>query len=225
MIGLHAGQPVNDTHQLLVSISKHLYVLKSGDVTHQKKAMEVNLKNYHRTGREHIIHYIIRDKATRMMYVELHSVNSPSLVMDFLCRAWKSKYNFYFEGMPRFLSVPETIYSEELGSTLRQLGITPTKPESGFRAGVRSVRLWEEALTWFALHYPGIRNFAELRHYTEYLADELNTDDQSRTALWESSASPKQFPPAELIKPYCGQRIPVDRRAFMHLTAKDLQDG
>jgi len=96
---------VNESHQLLVSVSKHLYVLKSGAVTHQKKAMEVNLKNYRRTGREHIIHYIVRDEASRTMYVELHSSNAPVPVMDFLCRAWRNKCNFYFEGMPRFLSV------------------------------------------------------------------------------------------------------------------------
>ncbi len=48
-----AGQylRVNESHQLLVSVSKHLYVLKSGKVTHQKKAMDVILKNYRRTGR------------------------------------------------------------------------------------------------------------------------------------------------------------------------------
>lgn len=220
-----AGQSINESHQLLVSVSKHLYVLKSGDVTYQKKAMDVNLKNYRRTGREHILHYIIRDEASRMMYVELHGGNSPAPIMDFLCRAWREKYNFYFEGLPRFLSVPDTIYSDELGRALHGLGVTPTKPESGFRAGVRSVPLWEEALTWFALHYPGIRNFAELRHYTEYLADELNTYDQSRIALWESSEASKRFPVPELIKPYCQQRIPVDPEAFAHFTAQDFQDG
>ncbi|MCA1626764.1 MAG: hypothetical protein LC742_02205, partial [Acidobacteria bacterium] len=55
----------NESHQLLISVSKHLYVSKSGDITYQKKAMDVNLKNYRRTGREHVIHYIIRDEASR----------------------------------------------------------------------------------------------------------------------------------------------------------------
>ena len=41
---------VNESHQLRVSVSKHLYVLKPGAITHQKKAMDMNLKNYHRTG-------------------------------------------------------------------------------------------------------------------------------------------------------------------------------
>lgn len=105
---------VNESHQLLVSVSKHLYVLKSGAVTYQKKAMDVNLKNYARTGREHIIHYIVRDEASGMMYAELHSGNSPAPVMDFLCRAWREKYNFYFEGVPESLCVPDTIHTEEL---------------------------------------------------------------------------------------------------------------
>jgi len=220
--GAGYSRRVNESHQLLVSVSKHLYVLKSGAVTYQKKAMDVNLKNYRHTGREHILHYIVRDEASRMMYVELHDGSHPSPIMDFLCRAWKSKYNFYFEGMPRFLSVPDTIYAEELGLSLDELGITPTKPESGFRAGVRGVRLWEEALTWFALHYPGIRNFAELRHYTEYLADELNTYDQARIGLWESHEISKRFPPPEMIVPYCQQRIPVDPLAFSPSAGRNL---
>ncbi|MCA1626765.1 MAG: hypothetical protein LC742_02210 [Acidobacteria bacterium] len=160
-----------------------------------------------------------------MMYVELHSGNSPAPVMDFLCRAWRAKDNFYFEGMPQFLSVPETIYTDALGVALQQLGITPTKLASGFRAGVRSVRLWEEALTWFVLHDPGIRNFAELRHYTEYLADGLNTSDQSRIAWWENDETPKHFPPPESVKPSCRQRIPVDPQAFAHFTREDFSDG
>lgn len=212
---------VNESHQLLVSVSKHLYVLKSGAVTYQKKAMEANLKNYRRTGREHIIHYIVRDEASGMMYAELHSGHAPAPVMDFLCRAWREKYNFYFEGMPKELCVPETVYTEELGRALQGLGIRAMKPESGFRAGVRSVRSWEEALSWFALHYPGIRSFTELRHYTEHLGDELNSYDQSRIGLWQSQEVPKRFPPAEMVRPYCQQRVPVDPSAFSHLPRRD----
>ena len=213
---------VNENHQLLVSVSKHLYVLKSGAVTYQKKPMDVNLKNYRRTGREHILHYIVRDEASGMMYAELHSGCAAAPVMDFLCRAWRKKYNFYFEGLPQELCVPETIYTGELGGALSGLGIRAMKPESGFRAGVRSVRSWEEALTWFALHYPGIRNFAELRHYTEYLADELNTYDQARIGLWENQEESKRWPPPEMMSSYCQQRILVDPRAFSPSAWRDL---
>jgi hypothetical protein len=215
---------VNESHQLLVSVSKHLYVLRSGAVTFQKKAMDVNLKNYRRTGREHVIHYIVRDEASGMMYAELHSGQAPCPVMDFLCRAWREKHNFYFEGMPKELCVPETVYTDDLGHALHALGIRATRPESGFRAGIRSVRSWEEALTWFALHYPGIRNFAELRHYTEHLAHDLNRYDEFRVALWEGDDAPKRLPSPDQIRPYCRQRVPVERRSPAHFPKGGLTD-
>ena len=149
---------VNERHQLLVSVSKHLYLLKSGVMTYQQKAMDVNLKNYRRRGREHVLHYLIRDEASGMIYAELHQGSAPAAMLDFLFRAWREKDHFYFAGMPQQLCVPATIYREELGRDLHALGIAVMKPESGFHAGVRCVRFWEEALTWFAFYYPGISN-------------------------------------------------------------------
>lgn len=51
----------NQLHQLLVSVSQHLYFGRDGYVKYQKKALDVNIKNCYKSGKEHLVYYILRD--------------------------------------------------------------------------------------------------------------------------------------------------------------------
>ena len=51
----------NQLHQLLVSVSKHLYFGSDGQVKYQEKPMEVNISNCSKSRREHLVYYILRD--------------------------------------------------------------------------------------------------------------------------------------------------------------------
>ena len=54
-------QFANETHQLLVSISRHLYITGDGVLKYQDKRMEVDLGNYRSSRREHLVYYILND--------------------------------------------------------------------------------------------------------------------------------------------------------------------
>lgn len=52
----------NDTHQLLVSVSQHLFVAKHGILQYQDKPMEVHINSYADSKKEHLVYYILRDR-------------------------------------------------------------------------------------------------------------------------------------------------------------------
>lgn len=47
----------NQLHQLLVSVSKHLYFGSDGNVKYQEKPMDVNIKNCHKSRKEHLVYF------------------------------------------------------------------------------------------------------------------------------------------------------------------------
>lgn len=44
----------NQLHQLLVSVSRHFYAARDGNLKYQEKPFEVNIKNYQKSKKDHL---------------------------------------------------------------------------------------------------------------------------------------------------------------------------
>lgn len=136
----------NYIHQLFVTPSKHLYVLKDGRLRWQSKAMEVQLNKLEEAEKEHVVHYIVADHASAAFYAELRTGATLISPNEFLTRAWAKKSDFFFHGLPEQLIVPAAVSNKypEINDWLEHLHVGIVPPPSGFYAGVHQVRNWEK---------------------------------------------------------------------------------
>lgn len=197
----------NHVHLLLVSVSKHLYILKDRTLKYQKKKMEFSLKNLQKAERELVIHYLIFDHLSGLLYGEIHSSKRMIPVEEFLFRAWSKKANFEFCGLPTILSVPKTIENGELLNFITQLEIEPINPSGGFMGGVRHLNLWEKAVITHNLSYSFCNNqqlsFEELQRRNIEICIRLSQRKFNRNGVqlgprvdvWESALRNIKLPP------------------------------
>lgn len=138
----------NQLHQLLVSVSRHLYVTGDGFVKYQEKPAEVNIKNLPKTGRERLVYYVLRDHFSGSFVFQVASTRSLAPLAEFLHLAWREDAgeNKYLWGMPDSLLIPKNISSHGLYRGVEKLGIKPLNPPSGFASGIRILRDIEENL-------------------------------------------------------------------------------
>jgi hypothetical protein len=138
----------NQVHQLMVSVSKHFYLLKNGSVKFQKKKFECTLANMHRSEKDHVVHYLIRDHFSGAFYAEAASSSQLIAVDQFLLRAWSKKDEYIFCGLPEHLSVPNTVAEAfpTLLSWVDSQGIKLLEVTSGFQGGIRDLPTWEDYL-------------------------------------------------------------------------------
>jgi hypothetical protein len=156
----------NYIHQLFITPSKHLYVLKDRRLKWQSKAMEVKLEGIEQADKEHVVHYIIADHTSAAFYAEVRTSRSLIEPSEFLIRAWRKKNDFFFHGIPEHVIVPNAISSKypDLNAWLEQMQIGIVPPSSGFYAGIHQVRNWE-------------KSFSAVMSFHEYLEKEPLTLD------------------------------------------------
>lgn len=140
-------------HQLLVSTSKHYYVGADGQLRYQKKAIEPKL---FRDPDRVVVHRLMIDAASGVVYAESASKAGAHPFTEFLKRAWGDKKTGkpgidqavarHLYGPPDELLVPQTVWDDpDVRDVLTQVeGLAFLKPPSGFAAGIRSVKTWEE---------------------------------------------------------------------------------
>jgi hypothetical protein len=155
MINRYRTTYPNHYHQLFVTPSKHLYVLKDGRVKWQSKPMETSLDRIGETRQEHIVHYILADHASAAFYAEMRTSKSLTGPAEFLQRAWAKKADFFFHGLPEFLVVPATVAHTfpEIDPWVMQMDVVALAPSSGFAAGVHHVKNWERELAFTVRSY------------------------------------------------------------------------
>jgi tetratricopeptide (TPR) repeat protein len=108
---------------------------------YQEKAVEVNINNYHKTKKEHLVYYIMRDHFSGSFVFRVATTKTLVPLADFLYYSWsKREDEQYLRGMPDAVYVPQLISSPELFAGLVKLGIKPLNPPSGFASGIRIVR-------------------------------------------------------------------------------------
>ncbi|RZJ90594.1 MAG: hypothetical protein EOO20_07675 [Chryseobacterium sp.] len=65
----------NQVHQLNFSISQNYHILKNGDIKYQVKKFDVNWSNYSKSGKIHLINYLIRDHFSGCFYAEVYPID------------------------------------------------------------------------------------------------------------------------------------------------------
>ncbi len=79
----------NQLHQLLVSVSRHLYVKKNGLLKYQEKPLDINLSTLKKSRREHLVYYVLRDALTGTFFLEITTSRTMIPLAEFLYRAWE----------------------------------------------------------------------------------------------------------------------------------------
>ena len=141
----HSPYP-NYVHQLFVTPSKHLYVLRDGQLKWQKKAMEITLHGLEKSDREHVIYYLLADHNSAAFYAEVQTSKTCPEPIDFLKRAWSKKEDFFFYGLPENLMLPAVVSARhpEIRPYLDSINVGNFPPPSGFAAGIHHIRNWEK---------------------------------------------------------------------------------
>lgn len=138
----------NQVHQLMISVSKHLYLIKDGSVRFQKKKFDHTLANVHQSEKQHVVHYLVRDHFSGAFYAEATASSQLFPVEQFLLRAWSKKDKYIFCGMPEHLSVPNTVADAfpNILEWVDSLGVKLLNVTSGFQGGIRDLPTWEKYL-------------------------------------------------------------------------------
>lgn len=141
----------NHAHQLTLSVSKHYWVTKTGVVKYQSKPFEIDLEKLDSSSKIHLVHYLLRDHCTGVVYTEVCTSDNLTLLIDFLFRAWSKKENFAFCGIPELLTIPNTIENKFPGIRKKvfELGVEQPKVTSGFQSGVRDIRTIEQIMPFY----------------------------------------------------------------------------
>jgi hypothetical protein len=141
----------NQLHQLLVSVSKHLYFSKDGYAKYQEKPFEVNIKNCHKSRKEHLVYYVLRDHFSGTFTFRIATTKRLIPLADFLHYAWSKDVgeNKYIWGIPDSIFIPQMIATQDLLSGLNTLNVETLNPPSGFASGIRIIRDIEDNLCFF----------------------------------------------------------------------------
>ena len=190
----------NEVHLLMVSVSRHLYLAKAGELKYQKKPFEYRLNSVHRSSREMVVHYLLKDHFSGVIYAEvcLHTDMIP--VGDFLHRAWARKEDFPFCGIPTALMVPKSVleWVPDIAGLLEHLQINHIAPTGGFQAGAKDISVWEDELVVMTDLQPELRSFQELRRHSVKIAHYLNCRErngQRKSDRWTTNIKKVLLPP------------------------------
>ncbi len=145
MRGSFKSEYSNQIQQLLVTVSRHFYIKKDGRIAYQETPLSTHIKTLEEANKEPLVYYIIRDHYSGNFRLGLCSGQELIPLVDFLFSAWKPKEDKgTLSGLPEILSVPKNISTPELLSGLKELGIKPVHPPSGFASGIGMIRSLEE---------------------------------------------------------------------------------
>ncbi len=145
MRGSFKSEYSNQIHQLLVTVSRHFYIKEDGRIAYQETPLSAHLKNVGDASKEPLVYYILRDHFSGNFFQGICSGRKLIPLIDFLYAAWEPKDDkASLAGFPEILSVPKNISTPELLSGLKELGIKPVHPPSGFASGIAMIRSLEE---------------------------------------------------------------------------------
>ncbi len=155
----------NETHQLLVTVSRHLYLDKKGVITYQKKPFDININNYSKSNKEHLVYYALLDHFSGNFIFDLGTTRRMLPLADFLHFAWRKEEEDHFYGLPLSVSVPKRISSPGLLEGLQNLKVEPFHPASGFSSGVHIIKKLEENIFYSVLHRSALHYLGAIDNY------------------------------------------------------------
>ena len=187
----------NHVHQLTVCVSKHYYITNNGVVKFQNKKIEMNLDKVKDSKRNHLLHYVLRDHFSGVIYSEVTSSKDMIALDEFLFRAWSKKEKFIFCGIPEFLTIPKTV--EKSFPTIRKkvslLNIQFPKVTSGFQSGVRDIKTIEEYMKFYVneLLDDVIESLNKIYIYLSTM--EARVGKQTKLEFWRQHIESVMVPP------------------------------
>ena len=155
----------NTLHQLLVVVSRHVKILKNGNIRWQKSVIRPETQAVSKPdNKNRLVHFIIQDQATGLFYAEACRGNEILDVIQFLYRAWSEKWQIDTEGMPesgkekKFFGMPEYLMVSRktlvcfpgIARACKALDIPLGLPVSGFQSGISLLRNWERTILSYA---------------------------------------------------------------------------
>ena len=172
----------NQVHQLNLSISQNHYLLKNGEIKYQTKKFDVNWNDYHKTGKRHLINFLIRDHYSNCFYAEIHPIDEMPDIKKLLFNAWREKDNYEFCGIPYNLILGKHILDKypEIQNLEENIGMKIQLATSGFVTGVRSLRDWENDIR-FEFFYINSKNIKDFQQNTEHICRRINLRESSKT--------------------------------------------
>lgn len=150
---------------------------------YQEKPFDINWSNYTKTGKMHLVHYIIRDHYSNALYGEIHRVENIISIEDFLFNAWREKNDYQFRGIPKTLIAPKSIIEKfpKLSILYKNVStIFLQEATSGFNAGVRIIVDWERDLRFITGYYKDCHQLHQIQHNIEGVNSMMNTRTGSK---------------------------------------------
>lgn len=188
----------NAVHQLNAAVSKHYYAGKDGLLKYQVKPMEVKLTGLADASRRHMLVYTLRDHSSGVFYAEVSFTPGMASMTGFLARAWGSKADYPFCGLPTMLTLPRTVTQafSGLGHSLEQLGIGLLSAGSGFAGGIGDIKVVESSLCisdgWSVDRVqPWVRKTC-----IDHALTKGRTGNCSKLAMWQQAVPALRLPPS-----------------------------
>lgn len=163
----------NESHQLLITPSKHFTVSFDGTFNYQKALLKIALKNLRLAPELHafpVVHFILRDKFSNAFYAESYVPNQMPPVVEFLHRAWSWKKDYLFAGLPKQLSVPSYARSPELTKLLDNFHIGQILPRFVNEIGLKGMQVYESEL----IKYSNLKFVADVQNQRDLILREIN---------------------------------------------------
>jgi hypothetical protein len=202
MIQSYRSLHPNHVHQLTVSVSKHYWVTKSDVLKYQNKAIEINLEKLKGSKRNHLIHYIIRDHCSGVVYSEIATSENLIPLDKFLFRAWSQKEDFIFCGIPDLLTIPKTVEKAfpEIKEKISLLGVQFPQVTSGFQSGMGDMKTIERYICYYA-DKPLYEVLDILNKTHLYLSKKkARVGKQTKLEFWQKYIKSIEVPPKSWLK-------------------------
>jgi len=180
----------NQIHQLMVTVSRHFYVSQKGILTYQDKPFTTKINNYQNSKKELLVYYIVIDRYSGNFIFQVATTKQLFALADFLHYAWRQdKEEKHFWGLPDYIAIPKAISSPSLFVGLKQVGVTPFTPTSGFPSGGHIIKaiedhLWSQLLFRSTLHFKASIEIYKTDFYDVILG--LASRGDSRT-IWKEN--------------------------------------
>jgi len=187
----------NHVHQLNISVSKHYWVSAKGILKYQHKALETNLSKIKNSNKIHLIHYVIRDHFSGVVYSEVSTSNNIIKPIEFLYRAWNQKDLSDFSGIPELLTIPKTVEKEypDIKAKISILGVRFPDVTSGFQSGVGDVKTLEEYMKRYADEPLDKVIFNINKTYTSISKMNAREGKQTKLEFWRNNVTAVKIPP------------------------------
>lgn len=196
MMNRYKSDYPNQVHQLSVYISKNYYLLKNGEIKYQNKKFDINWKNYKKTGKRHLVSFVIRDHYSGCFYAEIHPIDQVPHLREFLFNAWRKKDSYEFYGIPENLIVGKHIidmYPELKSFSDDYKKINIELAENGFATGIRATKDWESNINYYTI-YENYKKIDGFQTNVEIICRDLNlrkSSDKEKSNLEKWASNPK----------------------------------